>query len=414
MDVPLALLIIMTEKKPLFYGWIVLTACSAVSFCWGIFFSYGLFLKPIAADFGCGRGVISSAFSVFMVVSAISGIFMGRLTDKHGTKLPLFISGFLISIGLVLCSQIRCVWQLYLFYGIISVGAGIVFTLPPATVQRWFVKRRGLALGIMSSGTGVGALILAPLISHLIALYGWRVSFAILGVFVFVIFLSAALIISPNPEIKGLKPYGDNGFIPPSKEVDEEKSGWNIRELLQTKTFWLTNVICFFSILPTYLIAIHIDAFATDIGFSEKTAAFIFGLIFGVSVPGRIAGGIIAERIGWRKGILVCCVVCTFILLWLTMIKGPGLYIFAIIYGFFFGSRAAILLGLIGSLFGMRFLAGVLGIINISGFLGGAAGSSLAGFIFDNTGSYNAAFFVGAFSWIIVGVASHFVKPLQS
>jgi MFS family permease len=404
---------IMNDKQTLFYGWIVLAACSAVSFCWGIFFSYGVFLKPIAADLGQGRGVISSAFSVFMVVSSVSAIFMGRLTDKHGTKLPLLISGLLISIGLVLCSQIQSVRQLYLFYGIISLGAGIVFTLPPATVQRWFVKKRGIALGIMSAGTGIGALVLAPLISHLIVLYGWRISFAILGVFVFITFMAAALIIFPNPEIKNLRPYGEDPSSPSKKDVAGINSRWNIRELFQTKTFWLTNIICFFSILPTYLVAIHIDAFATDIGFSEKVAAFIFGLIFGVSIPGRIMGGIIAERIGWKKGIQVCCIVCTIILIWITVVKGSGLYLFAIIYGFFFGSRASILIGLIGSLFGMRFLAGIMGIINISGFLGGAAGSSLAGFIFDNTGSYNTAFLVGALSWIIAGIATHFVRPLQ-
>lgn len=405
---------VMTEKEPIFYGWIVLSACFAVSFCWGVFFSYGVFLKPLAADFGQGRGIISSAFSVFMVVSGISGIFSGRITDRYGTKLPLFVGGTLTALGFFLCSQIQAVWQLYVCYGIISIGAGVIFSLPPATVQRWFVKRRGLALGITTAGAGAGILIMAPLIAHLISWYDWRASFVIIGIFIFIIFLVTGLVIVPDPEVKGLKPYGREEETCSRKiEAAEELNEWDMRELVRTKAFLLINAIYFFSIMPTYLVTIHICSFATDIGFSETTAAFIFGLIFGVSIPGRVTGGLIAEKIGWIKGFFICCLTCAVMLVWLTMIKGLGLYLFAIIYGLFFGSRVPMIPGLAGYLFGTTFLAEMLGIINISAFVGGAVGSSLAGFIFDKTGSYYNAFLLGALSWAIAGVLSLLVKPLQ-
>jgi len=392
----------------------VLAACFAVSFCWGVYFSYGVFLKPLAEDLGQGRGIISSVFSVFMVVSGISGIFMGRIIDKYGTKLPLFVSGSLTAVGFFLCSQIQTVWQLYLYYGIISIGASVIFSLPLATVQRWFVKRRGLALGITTAGAGAGVLILAPLTAHLISCYDWRFCYVIIGIAVFMIFAASGLVIVPGPELMGLKPYGKGeGGVFQKIEAAEEINEWSMRELVHTKAFVLINAIFFFSIMPTYLVTIHICSFATDIGFPKTTAAFILGSIFGFSIPGRVVGGLMAEKIGWVKGFFICCLVCAFMVAWLTMIKGSGLYLFVIIYGLFFGSRTPMIPGLAGYLFGTKLLAEMLGIINISAFVGGAVGASLAGFIFDKTGSYYIAFLLAAFSWALAGVLSLFVKPLQ-
>jgi MFS family permease len=404
----------MAKQEPIFYGWIVLAACFAISFCWGAYYSYGVFLKPLAADLGQGRGIISSVFSFFMVVSGISGIFIGRMIDKYGTKIPLFISGSITAVGFFLCSQIQAVWQLYLCYGIISIGAGLIFSLPLATVQRWFVKGRGLALGITTAGAGAGNLILAPLTAHLISCYGWRSCYVIIGTAVFIVFAVSGLVIVPRPELIGLKPYGkEAGGVFQKIEAAEEINNWNIRELIHTRAFVLINAIFFFSIMPTYLVTIHICSFATDIGFSKTTAALILGLIFGFSIPGRIFGGLLAEKIGWVKGFFFCCLVCAIMVAWLTIIKGAGLYLFVILYGLFFGSRTPMIPGLAGYLFGTKLLAEILGIINISGFVGGAVGASLAGFIFDKTGSYYIAFLLGALSWALAGILSFFVKPLQ-
>ena len=165
--------------------------------------------------------------------------------------------------------------------------------------------------------------------------------------------------------------------------------------------------------MPTYLVTIHICSFATDIGFPQTTAALMLGLIFGCSIPGRVFGGLLAEKTGWIKGFFICCLACALMVAWLTTIKGSGLYSFAILYGLFFGSRTPMIPGLAGYLFGTRLLAEMLGIINISAFVGGAIGASLAGFIFDKTGSYYFAFLLGAFSWALSGVLSLFVKPLH-
>jgi MFS family permease len=406
----------MTEQKPgFFYGWIILAVGFAVSFSWGVFYSYGVFLKPLAADLSQSRGLISSVFSVFLAGSAVSGILMGRLTDKYGTRLPLSLSGFLITLGLLLCSQIHTVWQLYLFYGIASLGAGVTFTLPPATAQRWFFKRRGLALSILAAGTGIGGVVFAPLIAHLISSHGWRFAFIIMGAITFVIFLIAALMTSRSPEEKGLKAYGAEEVVSHSQKGEgvKRESKWKERELIRTKAFGLTNAIYFFSIVPNYLVTVHIPSFASDIGFSEEEAALILGLIFGVSIVGRITGGPFAEKIGWGKAIFVCSAVCAAMLIWLAVTGGSQIYLFAIIYGFFFGCRVPMLPGIVGFLFGTEFLAGLLGIISISGSLGAAVGPSLGGFIFDRTGSYYIAFLAGAFSWALSGIFSLLVKPPQ-
>ena len=118
----------------------------------GIFESYGVFFKPLIDEFGWSRTLTSSVFSLYVVSACISGIIMGRLSDKHDPRRIIILGGSLAGFGIILSSQIHSLWQLYLFWGIASFGSGSLLVPPISFVIKWFDEKRGLAVGIANSG----------------------------------------------------------------------------------------------------------------------------------------------------------------------------------------------------------------------------------------------------------------------
>jgi OFA family oxalate/formate antiporter-like MFS transporter len=166
------------------YGWVILAVCvlfTAISY--GIRFSFGIFFQSFEQEFNWSRTVISSIFSIYMLCSACFSILFGWTADRHGAK-PVFIAmGFLAFTGLALTSRIETLWQALLSYSLLfAAGSGATYALVSAIVTRWFKTRRALALGIMSSGVGLGSIVMAPITSFLITGWGWRPAILITGI----------------------------------------------------------------------------------------------------------------------------------------------------------------------------------------------------------------------------------------
>ncbi|MFW6114822.1 MAG: MFS transporter [Thermodesulfobacteriota bacterium] len=160
-----------------FYGWFVVGACFAATFTLGeAMWTFGVFFKPLENEFGWTRAMVSSGYTAFLIGYAISAIITGRLADRYSPRPILFVSALLAGIGTSLCSQIQGINQLRFFLFIAGLGAGATFSVPTSVVQRWFYRRphAALALAIVVTGVGIGALVFAPLINYLILSYGWR------------------------------------------------------------------------------------------------------------------------------------------------------------------------------------------------------------------------------------------------
>ncbi len=187
-------------KPRFFYGYIiVIVSFLIVMMVYGSQFSFGVFFKPVLAEFGWSRAVTSGAYSLYMVLQGFWGIAAGRLTDRVGSRLVVTVSGIFLGLGYLLMSRIGAVWQLYLFYGVLaSMGTGCWVALL-STVARWFIKRMGLMSGIIASGVGVDSLIMAPLANELIARYGWRDCYIIVGIAALVVTVGAAQFLRRGP-----------------------------------------------------------------------------------------------------------------------------------------------------------------------------------------------------------------------
>jgi MFS transporter, OFA family, oxalate/formate antiporter len=158
------------KKTGFFYGYVIVVVSFLIGVAmYGAYFSYGVFLKPMIAEFGWSTSVISGAFSLSMIFHGVFGIVMGNYTDKFGPKAIVAFCGFFLGLGYLLLSQTHAIWQLYLFFGVlvgIGVSGGWVCLL--STIARWFKARRTTMSGIFLAGTGVGSMIIPPVANSIV------------------------------------------------------------------------------------------------------------------------------------------------------------------------------------------------------------------------------------------------------
>ena len=410
-----------TDKPRFFYGWVVVGCCFLASFSYGIFYTFGIFFKPLQAEFGWSATLTSSIQSFHIAMAIVSTLLVGWATDRFGPQLTLACTGTLIGIGISLCSQVGELWQFYLFYGIASLGLGASWVLPMATVQRWFVKQRGLTLGIVAAGIGSSVVVYAPTANSLILTYGWRLTYIILGIGTWVLLMVAAGLIASSPEKKGLKPLGIEEVGAESTDATASSNSelwrageWSLGEALRTKYFWLLIAIYFCAMMPIQMVIVHVVPFAITIGVDETAAAGALALIGGLSIAGRIGMGTVAQRTGFRRAMIICAGLCAGVVFWLLGVQSLWMiYLFAIIYGFFYGGNMPQVPGLVGHYFPGKSLATILGTIGAIASIGGILGPLIGGFVWDATGSYQIAFIIGASFWALAAILAILLKPPQ-
>jgi MFS family permease len=378
-----------------YYGYLIVALAFFIEvLVQGSIYSYGVFFKPLLGEFGWTRTMTSGAYSLFMFMHGFFYIVTGRLNDRFGPRLVISISGFSLGLGYLLMSQISAVWHLYLVYGVlIAAGAGGCFVPLMSTVARWFDKKRGLMTGIAASGLGVGTMVVPPIASWLIASYGWRTSYAIVGVVVLVVLIMVAQFLRRDPgQMQHLPDSRNKGQ---GKGLDLKGAGLSTKEALRTSQFWLFCAVNFIFALVIQTIMVHIVPHATGLGISATVAATIFIAIGGTSIAGRVAMGSACDRIGSRSVWIICFVLLPVALGCLLVAKEMWMfYFFAIIFGFSYGGLVAISSPFVAELFGLKSHGAIMGIAVFLATIGGAAGPVMAGRVFDVTSSYHLAFLI--------------------
>ena len=253
--------------------------------------------------------------------------------------------------------------------------------------------------GIAKVGTGTGQFVIPLVASILIAAYGWRNSYIIIGAIAMVLLISIGQLLRRDPTRMGLLPDGDRESQTESSKPAE--TGFYLHEALRTRQFWticLTYLATMFCLL---IIMVHIVPHATDIGISSTTAAGILSAIGGISMAGRFITGIAIDRIGNRLSMIICFILLISALMWMQLARELWmLFLFAVVYGFAHGGLFTVISPIVAEYFGLRTHGALFGIVFFSSMVGGAIGPVIAGHIFDTTGSYSLAF------WICTAVAA--------
>lgn len=406
------------QKSPgeprLYYGFIIVVLIFIVMLLsWGTLFSYGVFFNPMLAEFGWTRALVSGAYTLGSLTRGILSIITGRICDRFGLRILITTCGILLGVGFLLMSRINSVWELYIYYGVI-VATGIAGCWAPlvATVPRWFVWRRGLMIGIVTSGVSFGMLIIPPVITRLISWYGWRDSYIIMGIVCMVLVIIMAQFLKRDPQQMGLLPYSERRTEQAPQTL--KASGFSLGEASRTNQFWLICTTYFCYGFFAYCITVHIAPHATDIGLSAINAANVLAIIGGTGIVGRIAMGSVSDRIGIKPSLIIIFIMSSVTLLWLQVANGLWtLYLFALLFGFAYGGLSALQPLLIAGMFGLSSLGLLVGSFSVSFTTGSAIGVFAAGYMFDISGSYHLAFFSCAVLSIIGLVLTALIRPIR-
>jgi len=400
-------------KAPnIFYGWIVVAAAFSVTLvAYGVQYSFGIFLKPLAEDLGWTRVLVSGAVSLFMFSRGALAIFTGWATDKYGPRRTVAVGGLFLGLGLLLTSQIGASWQLYLFYGLmVGLGLSVAFAPLVATASRWFVSKRGIAVGIVVAGIGMGTVVMSPLARYLIAAYEWRLSYIIIGLLAWLIVIPAALFLRRSPDEKGLLPLGKAG-VTAAEEGDSKVAtegdklalggGFSLSRAMRTRAFWVLLTMIIFWSICVQMTMIHIYPHATDLGIPEVVAANFLLVIGLFSIIGRLAMGAVSDRLGGRPTLAICLIMLVLAMFWLLGVANIWMfYLFAGVFGFSYAGCVPQLPIIAGELFELRSLGTIVGVQMFGVAVGGAIGPVLGGYVFDVTGTYYIAFLVSGISII--------------
>jgi len=390
-------------KDAVFYGWFIVGASFLISFMGiGARYSYGVFLKSIEMEFGMTRGATSGVFSLYMLLCGVFAVLGGGAMDRYGPKKVGALMGAFTGLSLIVTSRSQAAWQLLITYSLLlSLGTGAIYGVVNATVARWFVRKRGLALGITSSGGGFGAIVIAPFATFLISRFDWRTAFVLMGFLSWMGITALSLLLSGDPRDKGLLPDGVKSKSLQAKLQDHPTEGvlsdFTLAQAASMQQFWLLGLAWVFLSLSLHMIFIHVVPYALDKGISPMDAAFTLSLLGITNILGRLVVGRLSDTLGGKPLGVTCALVMFFSLIGLVWANQLWMiYAFAMVYGFLWGGSGTVITVLTADIFGTRNLGTIMGMMTGGWAVGAAIGPAIGGVMFDMSGHYSAAFAAGA------------------
>jgi MFS family permease len=380
-----------------FRGWQVVAAAFAVLFLsYGLQFSYGVFVGGMAADLGWSRAETALPYSIYVFVYSALSAATGRATDRFGPRPVIATGAVLLGLGWGTSALVMRPWQLAVTLGIVAaLGMSVAWVPCNATVSRWFTRRRGTAVAIASSGGSVGNLVVPPLAAALVGGFGWRTTLAAVALSSAALMLVAARFMIRDPESVGLCPDGE----PPPENAPLVVPGRRLEEVWRTAPFRLVVATYLLTWIPVFVPFVHAAAHAEDLGLGKVAAASVIGVIGIGGIAGRLASGIVSDRVGRLPALLVVFALQVVSFLAFAGANGIGiLWLAATIFGFSYGGGVTLLPPLCGDLFGRAHVAAIVGAIFAVAGAPAAIGPYVAGWLFDVSGSYEAAFLWSAAS----------------
>lgn len=381
-------------------GWIaVASTFVTLAVLYGAWYSYSVFLVALLHEFGWSRSLVAGAFSVFVLVHGGFGPVIGWLLRRAGPKRVILAGACVMGTGLCLTAETTAWWHLYVaFGGIAAVGIGLAGWIPAVVLIRgWFPHRVGTMIGVTSAGIGIGIFALVPLSQFFIDRVGWRWAFRILATLIVGWVVPATLALVRDP------PSGKASKAPPaspaSRSVLDGEPHWTLASAVGEWRFWGVAGVYFTGNFVTQMLIIHQVAYLVDHGMHPIVAATVAGGVGFASIPGKIAWGILSDRNGREPtyGLAFGCVVASIGALVLAGAHptSPLPYAYAVLIGLGYAVMAPVPPAIASDLFGGPSFPTIFGALYIVTCLGLATGTWSAGEIFDRTGSYAGALWLG-------------------
>lgn len=361
--------------------------------------TFGVFLPPLVHEFHWSREEVSKLPSVLALAGGFSAPLVGLVLDRLEARFVIVVGALCAGLAFLGASHAHSFHWLAGSYLLLGVGVGCSTLLPCSfVVANWFEERRGLAMGVTFAGTSLGGMIMTLVASHAIAAGGWRLGYLVLA-------LPALLLVAPLVLLTvRSRPPGEKPGGPPRSR--EDLPGLVVRSALRTRSFWMIAIAQFCFSFAAAGAAAHLIAYLIGLGYAATRAALVMALIFGLTSVGKLAVGVLADRLGGRLALAACFLVAAGgFLLVLGASRVPVLAVCVLLLGLTFGAPLVLVPMVITQSLGLRNFGGIAGLTGMLGTLGAASGPPVAGRIFDATGSYVHAFLL-FFGLVVVGAVA--------
>lgn len=407
-----------------YYGWFVAGACFLVYLIVSpLITSFSIFYVALLKEFPWSRGQLSLALALHLVLVGIASPFAGHVVDRFGGRRSMLAGSALASVALIAMSQATSLWHFYLAFGVIAALGSSLLQIAPlmAIVSSWFDRHRGTAIGLVACGSGVGHLVILPLVQYLIGRVGWRGAYVALAAAVLTVptiliwrFISfQPHLVLPEAERRSrhnqvdvLTLAGDgavekkHGIVRRNHVVivDEDwaRTDWSISTAVRTLRFWALALVMAMFAAGSFLISSQLVAYLRDKGYGLMFAASVEGLHGVFNSIGKFAGGILSDQIGREKTLTISIglfLLCLGLLNFAgSAVNSANVVAFAVLYGLSYGMALPALITSASDLFQGQHFGSILGVIVFGAFVGGGVGTWLGGHLFDWTRSYELNF----------------------
>lgn len=370
------------------YAWRRLCACFALMTIGGSgMYSVFVVLPLLQKEFGVTRAEASIPWLLTTLGFGFGGILVGKIADRRGVFLPELVGVFFLAAGFVAAAQAQTLWHFALIQGIVIAMLGSAASFAPliGDISHWFSKRRGMAMAICVSGNLAAGAVWPPILQYFFDRVGWRATFVGTGIACLVLMLPLVFMLRKQ------SPVGEAVRSASAGKEDERPLGFK-PPVLQAVLAFAGFCCCLAMAVPQ----VHIVAYCGDLGYGALRGAQMLSLMLGAGIVSRVLMGWMSDKIGGLRTVLLGSVLqCASLAFFVPFDSVGSLYVLSMLFGFFGGGIVPAYTLIVREYFSPAQAGGRIGVILMTAQLGMGLGGWIGGWIFDRTGSYQAAFAFG-------------------
>ena len=403
------MMMILKKISNIYYGWLIVAALFlSMAIGIGTRQGFGIFIDIWESEWEVSVSSLSLAASIGWLVNGLAAPIVGQLSDRYGPKIILIFLALTVSISSILIATSFNIITLSIYYGFLLSFATATGGPVGILLSKWFAKRRGLALGAVMAGGSIGSLFFIPLLTFISLSFSWQLAWIIIGLFGFIVVFPLFIIVLKNDpsELKNVPIDSTDEFSMNDIEegplwVDEWPKAYN------SKPMWQLSIGYFVCGITTASISVHFINWAISENISPSEAAFSFGVLSAVNGISVFCSGYFSDKFERRYILSMVYFVRGIAFISLLLLSGQiALWAFAIIGGLSWLATVPLTTALTSEIYGYKKLGSLVGLINMSHQIGGAAAVILFGIVFDYYGNYDLGLWVGVITLLIASIAS--------
>ena len=383
------------RRGGLFYGWVIVFAgCLIMASVMGIVYNcFSQFIKPVCADLGFTRQAMSFNQTLISLIQVAVGFVWGGILSRVRVK-PLMLFWAVVGPAAFFCySFANNIWLFYVISAVMSLTMSMLTLLPLSyMISNWFVEKKGLATGICFMGSGIGGMVLNPLLQRWLDQFGWRMSFRILAVIMAVCAIPCVLMMVERPEKKGLRALGADK-LPQTEGTAAEAEGETMAHARGTVRYWVLATSVLLISAGCSSLVMTLSPHLTDSGYSAAFAAGMVSVSMGAMAVGKMLLGWLYDVLGSKRASLLS-VLCGFLgllgMIFCRVTPALGLIILGVGLGCAFGTVGPPIV--VMNVFGKRDYSAIVGVFISFVNIGGAIAPTVNGTVYDLAGSYTPGY----------------------